>query len=216
MVDYNPPKGPLKVLRESAAFLCVEKPSGLLSVPGKDPAHRDCVEARVRAEFSDARIVHRLDMDTSGVMIFARGAAAHRHLGLQFERRVVSKRYLAEVQGQVDGPRGRIDLPLITDWPNRPLQKVCLETGKRAITRYLVLLGGASSIVALYPRTGRSHQLRVHMKEIGHPILGDRFYGTSDAAPRLRLHAQRLRFRDPEGGHWIEVNSGSIKDFSDG
>lgn len=208
MVDYNPPKGSLKVLRQGAAFLCVEKPSGLLSVPGKDPAHSDCIEARVQAEFPDARIVHRLDMDTSGAMIFAIGAAAHRHLGLQFERRIVSKRYLAKVEGRVEAPRGRIDMPMITDWPNRPLQKICHDTGRRAITRFVVLERGAeASRVALYPRTGRSHQLRVHMKAIGHVILGDRFYGSGEMAERLLLHAERLRFRDPEGGAWIEVKS---------
>ncbi|MEO0342782.1 MAG: pseudouridine synthase [Pseudomonadota bacterium] len=208
MVEYNPPKGSLKVLRYGAAFLCVEKPSGLLSVPGKDPAHADCLEVRVRAECPEALLIHRLDMDTSGVMIFARGAKAQRHLGLQFERRVVSKRYLAKVEGQVEAPRARIDLPIITDWPNRPLQKICHETGKRAITRFLVLERGADvSRVALYPRTGRSHQLRVHMKAIGHTILGDRFYGTGDSADRLMLHAERLRFRDPEGGVWVDVSS---------
>ena len=207
MVDYDPPQGSLKVLRQSAAFLCVEKPSGLLSVPGKDPAHSDCMEARVQAEFPHARIVHRLDMDTSGVMIFALCAAAHRHLGLQFERRIVSKRYIAHVEGCPDSPRGRIDAPLITDWPNRPLQKICYDSGKRAITRYLVLSQGEESRVLLYPRTGRSHQLRVHMKFLGHPILGDRFYGHSETAKRLMLHAERLRFRDPEGGNWVEVKS---------
>ncbi|MEM9716030.1 MAG: pseudouridine synthase [Pseudomonadota bacterium] len=207
MVDYDPPLGSLKVLRQGAAFLCVEKPSGLLSVPGKDPAHWDCMETRVTAEFPDARIVHRLDMDTSGVMIFALGAAAHRHLGLQFERRVVSKRYLAKVEGEVTAPRGRIDLPLITDWPNRPLQKICHETGKRSITRFVVLGRGKTSCVALYPRTGRSHQLRVHMKALGHPILGDRLYGDPASAHRLMLHAERLRFRDPKGGAWITVTA---------
>ncbi|MEO1562118.1 MAG: RluA family pseudouridine synthase [Pseudomonadota bacterium] len=207
LTNYAPPKGPLKVLREGAAFLCVEKPSGLLSVPGKDPEHADCMEARVQDALPEARLVHRLDMDTSGVMIFARSAEAQRHLGLQFERRVVSKRYLALVQGAVVLDRGRIDLPLTTDWPNRPLQMVCYDTGRRAITRFVTLRRDEQSCLALYPRTGRSHQLRVHMKELGHPILGDRFYGQAETAERLMLHAERLRFRDPNGGAWITVIS---------
>ena len=211
MVDYDPPKGSLKVLREGAAFLCVEKPAGLLSVPGKDPHLWDSMEHRVKAAYPGARLVHRLDMDTSGVMVFAKTARAHRALGRQFEHRLVRKRYLAEVFGTPCARRGVIDLPLASDWPNRPLQKVCYETGRVACTWWVkISKTQTSTCLALFPLTGRSHQLRVHLMMLGHPILGDRFYGAEHqdaAASRLMLHAERLRFRDPETEHWVEAVS---------
>lgn len=208
---YTPPQAPLQVIHQDAALLVLDKPSGLLSVPGKAPEHRDCLELRVRAEFPEALLVHRLDMDTSGVMVFARTKAAQRHLGLQFERRKVTKTYLARVEGVVARDSGAVDLPLIVDWPNRPLQKVDFETGKPARTDWKVLAReGATTRMELRPLTGRSHQLRVHMKAIGHPILGDRFYGGAAAiaaADRLQLHAASLEIHHPDGGARIRFEA---------
>ena len=201
--DYNPPQDPLRILHEDQALLVVDKPSGLLSVPGKGPHLADCLIARVQAAFPDALLVHRLDRDTSGVMVFALTPHAQRHLGLQFEKRQTKKTYVAIVSGHVSERTGIVDLPLIVDWPNRPLQMVDFENGKQAITEWRVArTEGTNTRMRLYPQTGRSHQLRVHMKEIGHPILGDPFYASGAAldAPRLMLHAEELRLRHPEGG----------------
>lgn len=201
---YDPPMDPLQIVHQDEALLLVCKPSGLLSVPGKAYEHRDCLEARLKAEFPEALLVHRLDMDTSGLMVFAMTAKAQRHLGLQFERRHLEKTYIAEVQGNVAGERGAIDLPLIVDWPNRPLQKVCYETGKPAQTDWDVIKRFTDSTrMRLRPKTGRSHQLRVHLKMIGHPIRGDRFYGdkaVQAAASRLLLHSESLTLYHPDGG----------------
>jgi len=200
---YAPPTGPLDVLHHDDDLLVLNKPSGLLSVPGKAAEHADCLAQRARAAFTGALLVHRLDMDTSGVMIFARNKAAQRHLGLQFERRHVEKTYEALVWGQPDD-KGEVDLPLMVDWPNRPLQKVDHIAGKPAQTRWAVLARDAGHArLQLMPKTGRSHQLRVHMLAIGHPILGDRFYAKGPAlaaAPRLCLHAKRLEIFHPSGG----------------
>lgn len=201
---YTPPRTPLQVIHRDAALLVLDKPPGLLSVPGKAAEHRDCLELRVRAEFPEALLVHRLDMDTSGVMVFARTKAAQRHLGLQFERRKAAKTYLAVVDGVPQADSGTVDLPLIADWPNRPLQMVDHDRGKPARTDWRVLARGERTThMELRPLTGRSHQLRVHMQAIGHPILGDRFYGTEAviaAANRLQLHARTLELHHPDGG----------------
>ncbi|MEM8632800.1 MAG: pseudouridine synthase [Pseudomonadota bacterium] len=201
--DYTPPTGPLDVIHRDHEVLAVNKPSGLLSVPGKGNHLADCLLARVQAAFPEALLVHRLDRDTSGVMVFALTPHAQRHLGLQFEKRQTKKVYVAEVWGRVAEKSGTVDLPLIVDWPNRPLQKVDFAGGREAITEWVRLKQGtATARMRLLPRTGRSHQLRVHMKEIGHPILGDPFYATGQAmeAPRLMLHAAELRIRHPDGG----------------
>ena len=200
---YSPPNTPLELIHEDHELLVVNKPAGLLSVPGKGEHLKDCLITRLQAAFPEALLVHRLDMDTSGVIVFARNPAAQRHLGLQFEKRMMKKSYLALVWGQVDGKEGVIDLPLIVDWPNRPLQKVCHETGRAAVTEWKVLRHDETSTrMRLFPQTGRSHQLRVHMRELGHPILGDPFYATGPARdfPRLMLHAETLRLRHPDGG----------------
>ena len=200
---YSPPNTPLELIHEDHELLVVNKPAGLLSVPGKGDHLKDCLITRLQAAFPEALLVHRLDMDTSGVIVFARPPAAQRHLGLQFEKRMMKKSYLALVWGQVDGKEGVIDLPLIVDWPNRPLQKVCHETGRAAVTEWKVLRHDETSTrMRLFPQTGRSHQLRVHMRELGHPILGDPFYATGPARdfPRLMLHAETLRLRHPDGG----------------
>jgi len=160
--------------------------------------------------FPTALLVHRLDRDTSGVMVFALGPHAQRHLGLQFERRQVAKTYVARVAGRLEPDRGTIDLPLIVDWPNRPRQKVCFETGREAQTDWRVLRRDAGETrVRLCPRTGRSHQLRVHMQALGHPILGDPFYaeGAARDHPRLMLHSEELRLRHPDGGEGMRFRS---------
>lgn len=208
--QYTPPDVPLTVLHEDAHVLLVDKPAGLLSVPGKGPELADCLMSRVRAAFPDALLVHRLDRDTSGVMIFALTPHAQRHLGLQFEKRMTKKTYVARVWGMPDEKKGTIDLPLIVDWPNRPRQMVCHETGKPAQTEWRVLKAeGKTARVRLMPRTGRSHQLRVHMLALGHPILGDPFYANGEARdfPRLMLHSQELRFNHPEGGQSTKVRA---------
>jgi len=200
---YNPPQEPLAILHHDHELLLVDKPSGLLSVPGKGLHLADCLMARVQAVFADALLVHRLDRDTSGVMVFAMTRHAQRHLGLQFEKRQVKKTYIARVFARVGEKTGTVDLPLIVDWPNRPLQHVDFENGKPAVTEWRVLKYEENATrMRLFPQTGRSHQLRVHMREIGHPILGDPFYATGEAreAERLMLHAESLRLRHPDGG----------------
>lgn len=200
---YAPPDDPLDILHDDADLLVVSKPAGLLSVPGKGADLADCLLTRVQAVFPTALLVHRLDRDTSGVMVFAQTPAAQRHLGLQFERRLVKKSYLAWVRGAMTAPRGRVDLPLAVDWPNRPRQKVDHVNGRAAVTDWRKLrIRGDTTRVRLMPLTGRSHQLRVHMLSIGHPILGDPFYAEGEAreAPRLMLHSEELRLRHPDGG----------------
>ncbi len=203
MNDYAPPDDPLVILHHDHEMLLVDKPAGLLSVPGKGEHLADCLLARVQAVFPDALLVHRLDRDTSGVMVFAMTRHAQRHLGLQFEKRQVKKTYIARVWGHVAEKTGTVDLPLIVEWPNRPRQMVDHENGKPALTEWRVLRNEENANrVRLFPKTGRSHQLRVHMQAIGHPILGDPFYATGEAraAPRLMLHAESLRLRHPDGG----------------
>ena len=207
---YDPPQDPLVLLHEDAEVLLVDKPSGLLSVPGKGEHLADCLLARVQAAFPQALLVHRLDRDTSGVMIFALTPHAQRHLGLQFEKRMTRKAYVARVWGVPTETSGLIDLPLVVDWPNRPLQKVCHETGRPAQTEWKLLReDGQTSRIRLIPRTGRSHQLRVHMRELGHPILGDPFYATGPARdfPRLMLHSEELRFKHPDGGRSMKIRA---------
>lgn len=205
---YDPPQDPLVVLHEDADVLLVDKPAGLLSVPGKGDHLADCLLARVQAAFPHALLVHRLDRDTSGVMIFALSPHAQRHLGLQFEKRMTRKTYVARVWGVPAEAGGLIDLPLIVDWPNRPRQMVCHETGKPAQTEWKrIKEEGDTARIRLHPRTGRSHQLRVHMLAIGHPILGDPFYATGPARdfPRLMLHSEELRFKHPDGGRSVKI-----------
>ena len=198
---YAPPTDALDILHADDQVIVVNKPSGLLSVPGKAEEHRDCLETRVRGAWPDALLVHRLDMDTSGAMVFARTANAQKSLGRQFEKRLVEKLYLARVAGEVAGESGTIDLPVGSDWPNRPRQRVGGPRSRPAQTGWRVLAREAgSTILALTPRTGRTHQLRVHMAALGHPILGDSFYGEAASAPRLMLHAYRIGFILPRIG----------------
>ncbi len=200
---YAPPDTPLEILHQDHGILVVNKPAGLLSVPGKGAHLSDCLIARIHRAFPEALLVHRLDRDTSGVMIFALTPHAQRHLGLQFEKRQAKKVYLARVWGEMAEKTGTVDLPLTVDWPNRPRQKVDHVEGRPAVTDWRVVrIEDGTTRVRLYPHTGRSHQLRVHMAEIGHPILGDPFYATGPArdAPRLMLHSESLRIRHPDGG----------------
>jgi tRNA pseudouridine32 synthase/23S rRNA pseudouridine746 synthase len=198
------------ILHHDHQVLLVDKPSGLLSVPGKGEDLTDCLIARVQRIFPDALLVHRLDRDTSGVMIFAMTPHAQRHLGLQFENRQTKKTYVARVWGEMADKTGTVDLPLIVDWPNRPLQMVDHENGRAAVTDWRVVrVGGGETRVRLMPKTGRSHQLRVHMLALGHPILGDPFYATGPARdhPRLMLHSETLQFRHPDGGQGIRITA---------
>lgn len=196
----------LAVIYADGHLLVLDKPSGLLAVPGRGADKQDCLSARVQARYPDALIVHRLDMATSGLMLMARGVAAQRALSAAFAARAVEKRYLAVVAGRLDAPPqgwGTIDLPIGADWPNRPLQRVDPVRGKPSLTRWRVLecdATGASTRVELIPVTGRSHQLRVHMRAIGHPILGDSLYAPPEVqsrATRLMLHAGFLRLAHP-------------------
>ncbi|MBT8455455.1 MAG: RNA pseudouridine synthase [Alphaproteobacteria bacterium] len=209
--DYNPPNDPLDILHVDHELLLVNKPAGLLSVPGKGEHLADCLLARIQAAFPEALLVHRLDRDTSGVMVFAMTPHAQRHLGLQFEKRGVRKVYVARVWGHMIESSGTVDLPLIVDWPNRPLQMIDHESGRAAVTDWKLLKreDGKTSRVRLMPQTGRSHQLRVHMREIGHPILGDPFYatGAARAFPRLMLHSESLRLRHPDGGKGLTFSA---------
>lgn len=198
----------VETLHVDDAFLLVNKPSGLLSVPGKNPLNSDCLISRVQQSYPEARIVHRLDMDTSGIMVLAIGAESHRALSKQFEQRLTHKEYTAIVYGVVENNEGAIELPLICDWPNRPKQMVCHTAGKQALTHYEVLerLEDRTRLL-LKPVTGRSHQLRVHTMAIGHPILGCEFYAPPEAfkmASRLQLHATRLHINHPVTGQRVD------------
>ncbi|WP_414898589.1 RluA family pseudouridine synthase [Rhodovulum sp. YEN HP10] len=210
MDSYAPPDTPLEILHQDHELLVVNKPPGLLSVPGKGPDLADCLLARLQAVFPETLLVHRLDRDTSGVMVFALTPHAQRHLGLQFEKRQTKKTYLARVWGRLEPKTGTVDLPLIVDWPNRPRQMVDPENGRPAITDWRVVRHEETATrVRLFPKTGRSHQLRVHMLALGHPILGDPFYAEGHAreAPRLMLHAEALRLRHPDGGAGMNFTS---------
>lgn len=205
---YAPPQHPyIDLLYSDDDIVVANKPSGLLSVPGKAPEHKDSLISRIQRVFPTATVVHRLDMATSGIMILALNKASHRHLSRQFETRQTRKRYFARVYGALTPASGSVDLPLICDWPNRPKQMVDHERGKAALTHYEVMSASAEeSLVALYPVTGRSHQLRVHMLSLGHPILGDRLYAHEQAlaaATRLQLHAECLCIRHPVSQDWL-------------
>jgi len=203
MTEYAPPQTPLDVIHEDHELLIVAKPAGLLSVPGKSEDLADCLLTRVQEAFPTARLVHRLDRDTSGVMVFAQTAHAQRHLSMQFEKRAVKKTYVARLAGRLEPKAGSIDAPLIVDWERRPIQKVCHETGKPALTEWRVQrYADGETRVRLMPKTGRSHQLRVHMLSLGHPILGDPLYApkTASSYPRMMLHSEELRVNHPESG----------------
>ena len=203
LTAYNPPPEPPEVIHADHEILVVNKPAGLLSVPGRGEDKADCAIERLRGAFPTILLVHRLDQDTSGVMIFGLTPHAQRNLSKQFEDRRTKKAYVARVAGRMEPKAGTVDLPLIVDWPNRPRQKVDHAEGKPALTEWRVMRAGdAESRVRLFPLTGRSHQLRVHMAETGHAILGDPIYAEGAAAdfPRLMLHAESLRVKHPDSG----------------
>ena len=209
--DYIVPpcKEEVEILHADKLFLLVNKPSGLLSVPGKHPLNRDCLISRLQQTYPEARIVHRLDLDTSGIMVVALNADSHRVLNKQFSERQTYKEYTAVVFGSVECDKGSIDLPLICDWPNRPKQMVDHERGKQALTHYEVLERYSDRTrLRLKPVTGRSHQLRVHTMAIQHPILGCDFYAHETAlkmAPRLLLHATELHIDHPATGERLSL-----------
>jgi tRNA pseudouridine32 synthase/23S rRNA pseudouridine746 synthase len=195
------------------ALIAADKPADLLSVPGRGPENADCLSARLQAVYADALIVHRLDMATSGLIVFARGAEVQRALSIAFAERRVAKTYVAVVDGLMRADTGEIDLPLIADWPNRPRQMVDMVRGKPSRTRWRVLARDTARCrtrVELEPVTGRSHQLRVHLQAIGHPILGDTLYAppaVAESAPRLLLHASRLQLAHPVDGTTLDLHS---------
>ena len=185
-------------------IIVVNKPSGLLAVPGRGEAGRDNLASRVQARFADALVVHRLDQHTSGLMVLARGLDMQRGLNKAFAERQVHKRYEAVVEGQVEGDSGQIDAPLMADWPRRPLQMVNTAGGKPSLTEWRLLSRtepDSGCRLSLQPVTGRSHQLRVHLQHIGHPIRGDDLYAPQPLrSDRLLLHACELRFAHPDSG----------------
>jgi len=204
---YNPPQDPLQILYQDDDLLVLSKPSGLLSVPGKPLEHRDCLETRAKLEIPEALLTHRLDMETSGVFMMAMNKQAQAHINLQFQERRSKKNYIARVWGHVLDDRGRVDLPLCVDWDNRPRQMISYEYGRASQTDWEVIERGQLSNkvdftrLLLKPITGRSHQLRVHMQSIGHPILGDVFYAHDDAeyaVDRLQLHSESLTIHHPK------------------
>ncbi|MFZ5503816.1 MAG: RluA family pseudouridine synthase [Pseudomonadota bacterium] len=207
--DIPSPDAHLSLIYQDAWLLAVDKPAGLLSVPGRGADKQDCLSARLQQVFPEAQVVHRLDMATSGLMLFARGAEMQRELSRMFRERLIEKQYVAVVTGRVATETGSVDLPVIADWPNRPRQRVDRTAGKPALTHYRVLHDGdavTGTRLALQPVTGRTHQLRVHLAALGHPIIGDALYGGC-AAERLLLHAERLRFNHPASSETITLHS---------
>jgi tRNA pseudouridine32 synthase/23S rRNA pseudouridine746 synthase len=204
MASSNP-----ELIYSDDLLLVVNKPAGLLSVPGRGADKQDCLFARIRKEFPDVLVVHRLDMATSGLMVFARGVEMQRCLSQMFREREMIKRYVAVVAGKMEPPIGEVNLPIIADWPSRPLHKIDTELGKPSLTRYHLLahnVDADTSRVELEPVTGRTHQLRVHMDAIGHTIIGDALYG-GRAAERMLLHASMLGFIHPLSCEPITLSS---------
>lgn len=221
-MNYQPPETAIELVYQDEDILVVNKPAGLLSVPGR--IHKDCLISRLQVDFPTVRCVHRLDMETSGLMVLALHKTAQAHLNKQFEQRLVAKRYLARVLGQPKTKSGEINAPLICDWPNRPKQKVDNDNGKSALTRWhLTKLECHTSLIDLQPVTGRSHQLRVHLWHIGLPIVADSLYPPSETLTdlqlaavaaiknqskrhQLHLHSYHLGFVHPGSAKTVEFN----------
>ena len=203
----------VNLLHSDDWMLVLDKPAGLLCVPGRGGDKQDCLSARAQRQFADALIVHRLDMATSGLVLMARGPAMQRALSMAFAERRVEKRYVAVVAGILEQDSGEIVLPLGADWPNRPRQVVDHANGKESRTLWHVLsrdVPGQRTRLELEPITGRSHQLRVHLNAIGHPILGDPLYGPAaarDATPRLLLNASALALVHPASSERVSFVS---------
>ncbi|GHD07540.1 RNA pseudouridine synthase [Halioglobus japonicus] len=198
----------IRILHEDHDLLLVRKPDLLLSIPGRHPLNKDCLITRLQADYPTATIVHRLDLDTSGIMVIPLNKPTHAHISRQFQERKVEKSYISVVHGIVENDEGEVELPIRCDWERRPLQMIDHERGKHALTRYRVLeRQGDRTRMLLMPVTGRSHQLRIHMRELGHPILGCDMYAHEEAlkmADRLLLHATTLGFEHPATGEWLE------------
>jgi tRNA pseudouridine32 synthase/23S rRNA pseudouridine746 synthase len=198
----------IAVLYEDEDLLLVRKPDLLLSIPGRHPLNRDCLITRLQRDYPTASIVHRLDLDTSGIMIIPLNKPVHAHISRQFQQRRVLKRYEAIVYGVLEPDSGEVDLPIACDWEHRPRQIICHERGRQALTRFEVIKRYADRTrLLLKPVTGRSHQLRIHMRELGHPILGCDMYAHPEAlamAPRLMLHATEIGFEHPTSGEWLQ------------
>ncbi len=216
-VDELPPylvphsQAPIRIVYEDRDLLLVDKPHHLLSVPGRHPLNHDSVIRRLQPRYPDVQAVHRLDLDTSGLMVVPKRRESLSELGRQFQRRQIEKEYTAIVWGEMEDDWGEIELPIATDWPNRPKQMICEERGKHALTRFEVLNRGDNrSLVKLMPVTGRSHQLRIHMQSLGHPIIGCDMYAhpeALEASDRLLLHATRLKLCAPSTGNWLSAFS---------
>jgi tRNA pseudouridine32 synthase/23S rRNA pseudouridine746 synthase len=212
LLDYHPPREPwLSVVHEEDDFIVLDKPSGLLSVPGRHPSLSDSIRLRARSRWPTAEMVHRLDKDTSGLILLALNKPAHAKLGAQFEARATEKAYIARVAGRIADDNGTVDLPIAVDWDNKPRHRVDFEHGRPALTEWRVLDREENATrLRLMPHTGRTHQLRVHMKAIGHVILGDAFYAEDEAlaaADRLQLHAAELGFAHPRTGEKLRFVS---------
>ncbi|VAW44973.1 Ribosomal large subunit pseudouridine(746) synthase @ tRNA pseudouridine(32) synthase [hydrothermal vent metagenome] len=213
---YKPPMDPyLNVVYQDDDVLVLNKPSGLLSVPGRQVIHKDSLQSRAQQQYPTATTVHRLDMETSGLILMALNKTSHVNLSRQFEQREISKQYRARVFGHLHSASGQVEAPLICDWPNRPRQMVDYEKGKAALTHWQVIEAETqTTLVELKPVTGRSHQLRVHMMSIGHPIVGDPLYANDKAlnfASRLALQSQSISFQALQDGS--EMNFHLPADF---
>lgn len=210
---YSPPAHEkLDILFQDNYLIALNKPSGLLSVPGRGNDKKDCMLSRLQLQYPESLVVHRLDMPTSGLILFALNKESQKQMGMLFEKKKIYKQYIAKVHGILKEKKGIINQPLITDWINRPRQKIDYKKGKPSQTKFTLISNDSknySSIVKLEPITGRSHQLRVHMSSLGHAILGDDIYGTvqtRNASPRLLLHAEKISFMHPITQKPININ----------
>lgn len=198
------------LLYEDDDLVVINKPSGLLSVPGKIPNRHACVADYLHQTHPEALIVHRLDMDTSGILLLARHKQSHRQLSIQFQQRQTDKTYIALCQGRLPRTQGVIRLPMRCDWQNRPKQCIDFKQGRYAITEWQCLSQYRDYFrMQLHPITGRSHQLRLHMQALGHPILGDNLYADATSlarTERLMLHAEQLSFIHPGRQQPITIN----------
>ncbi len=216
-IDELPPylvphsQSPIRLIYEDTDLLLIDKPHHLLSVPGRHPLNHDSLIRRLQPRYPDVQAVHRLDLDTSGLMVVPKRRESLSELARQFQRRQIEKEYTAIVWGELAEDRGSIELPIATDWPNRPKQIICEERGKHALTHFEVLIRGNNrSLIKLKPVTGRSHQLRIHMQSLGHPIIGCDMYAhpeALEASDRLLLHATRLKLCAPSTGNWLSAFS---------
>ncbi|MEQ8320653.1 MAG: pseudouridine synthase [Rhodospirillales bacterium] len=211
MSAYAPPKGKVCYIHVDADLIVIDKPAELLSVPGRGPEKADCAISRIQDDYPEALTVHRLDMSTSGLLVYARSKTAQKRLSIQFEKGVIGKTYIADVWGHPAPGSGLIDLPLGQDWPNRPRQKVDHDAGKPSLTEYITHgMHSHGARLSLTPMTGRTHQLRLHLSALGHPILGDDLYAHPEAlaaAPRLHLHATRLDLIHPTHNNRVAFES---------